>query len=147
MTRECQECDLCCRRLLCVINDHVVHPGKPCFYLGNHCTIYEQRPQLCRDYLCAYMQNIVPEWMKPSLSKVIVSVEPWGPNKEFKLLRATECGQKLSVEVLSWLVDYSRDNNIGLIYQLENVWHYLGPDAFMEFFAKLRLTKENNDTT
>jgi len=74
--------------------------------------------------------------MKPSRSNVLVSVEKWGPNRENKLLRVIECGQKLDSEVLSWIIQFSRNTNTGIIYQLCGVWNYFGPDAFMEFFKK-----------
>ena len=50
------------------------------------------------------------------------------------MLRAIECGKKLDSEVLSWLIQYCRNTNTGLIYQLSGVWNYFGPDAFMDFF-------------
>lgn len=132
--RECGECNQCCKWLYFSVNGNVRHPGKPCFYLGENCTIHEVRPQVCRDYHCAYIQGIVPEWMKPSLSNVMISTEKWGPNKEYKMLRAVECGQKLDSEVLSWLIQYSRNTGVGLMYQLSGHYNYFGPDLFMQFF-------------
>ena len=132
--RQCGDCNKCCKWLYYTINGHVKHPGKPCFYLGEVCTVHEIRPQSCRDYHCAYIQGILPEWMKPSRSDVLVNVERWGPNKEFQMLRVIECGKKLESEVLSWLVQYSRNSGTGIIYQLSGVWNYFGPDHFMEFF-------------
>lgn len=132
--RQCGECNKCCKWLYYTINGHVKHPGKPCFYLGDVCTVHEIRPQSCRDYHCAYIQGILPEWMKPSRSDVLVSVEKWGPNKEYKMLRVIECGKKLESEVLSWFVQYSRNTGTGIIYQLSGLWNYIGPDYFMEFF-------------
>jgi len=132
--RQCNECHHCCKWLFYVINDQVKHPGKPCFYLGDGCTVYNKRPQSCRDYHCAYIQGILPEWMKPSLSNLLVNVERWGPNNEYKMLRAIECGQKINVECLSWLIQFSRNTGTGLIYQLSSTWNYIGPDAFMEYF-------------
>jgi hypothetical protein len=72
--------------------------------------------------------------MKPSRSDVLVNVEKWGPNKEFQMLRVIECGKKLESEVLSWLVQHSRNTGVGIIYQLSGVWNYFGPDQFMMFF-------------
>lgn len=133
--RQCGDCSECCKWLYYIVDGHIKHPGKPCFYLGdNNCTVHEIRPQSCRDYQCGYIQGIVPEWMKPSRAKVLVSVEKWGPNKEYKMLRVIECGKKLDVEVLSWFVQHSRNTGTGLIYQLSGVWNFFGPDAFMEFF-------------
>jgi hypothetical protein len=80
--------------------------------------------------------------MKPSMSGVLVSVERWGPNKEHRMLRAIECGKKLESEVLSWLIQYSRNTGTGIIYQLPGVWNYFGPDQFMEHFKDQILKAE-----
>lgn len=132
--RQCGDCSECCKWLYHTINGHVKHPGKPCFYLGKGCTVHEIRPQSCRDYNCAYIQGILPEWMKPSISGVLVNVEKWGPNREFNMLRVIECGKKLESEVLSWMIQYCRNTGTGLVYQLSGVWNYFGPNEFMEFF-------------
>jgi hypothetical protein len=71
-----------------------------------------------------------------------VSVEKWGPNKEYPMLRAIECGQKIEAEYLSWLIQYSRNTGVGLIYQLSGIWNYFGPDTFMEFFKDQILKAE-----
>jgi hypothetical protein len=61
------------------------------------------------------------------------------------MLRVIECGKKIEAEVLSWFVQYSRNTNTGLIYQLSGVWNYFGPDKFMEFFKNeiLKVEFEN----
>lgn len=143
--RQCGDCTLCCKWLHFYVEGEPVYPGKPCKYLGDNCTIHKIRPKLCRAYNCAYIQGIMPEWLKPSKTDMIVSVEKWGPNQEYQLLRAIECGKQLSVEALSWLVQYSRDNNIGLIYHLNGVWNYLGPDYFMEYFKNQRILPKTPD--
>ena len=137
--RECGDCNMCCKWLIYVINNHVKHPGKPCFYLGETCTVHEVRPQSCRDYFCGYIQGIVPEWMKPSLSNVLVNVEKWGPENK-NMLRIIECGKKMDSEVLSWLLNFSRSSDTGIIYQLSGYNNYFGPDDFMEFFKSNIIT-------
>lgn len=143
--RQCGECNMCCKWLFYSINGHVKYPGKPCFYLADKCTVHDIRPQSCRDYHCAYMQGILPEWMKPSRSNVLVNIEPWGANKEYKMLKAIECGQKLDVEILSWLIEFSRATDTGLVYQLNGIFHYFGPDEFMKFFEKTNLDLQFED--
>lgn len=134
--RQCGECNMCCKWLFYIVNGNIKHPGKPCFYLGDTCTVYDKRPQSCRNYHCAYIQGILPEWMKPSRSNVLVNVESWGPNKEYKMLRVIECGKKLDSEILSWFVQFSRTTNTGIIYMLSGVWNFVGPDEFLKFFEK-----------
>lgn len=135
--RQCGDCDLCCRWLINNVNGHLTVPGSPCFYLGKNCTIYEDRPQVCQDYFCAYIQELTPEWMKPSLSGILVSPERWGPNKEFQMLRAIECDKKLTVEILSWLIEFSQNNNTGLVYQLDGHNHYYGSPEFLKTFKNV----------
>lgn len=132
--RQCGECDLCCKWLVNDVYGHITTPSSPCFYLGKGCTIYEKRPQTCRDYFCAYIQGLTPEWMKPSLTGILVTPERWGPNKEYQMLRAIECGKRMTVEILSWLIQFSQKNNTGLSYVLDGHQQFYGPKEFLEFF-------------
>ena len=81
--RDCGDCNECCKWL--IVDDvlgHNIKPGKPCFYLceEKNCTVHEQRPEVCRNYQCAWSQGILPEWMKPNKSNALVNVEKWGGN-------------------------------------------------------------------
>jgi len=134
--RECGDCDMCCRWLHYSIDGKEKMPGNPCFYLGKGCTIHPIRPQLCRDYFCAYLRGIVPEWFKPNLSKVLISVERWGPKNEHEMLRVIECGQKIGSEYLHLLFHYCVQNNIGMMYQVNGSWFYFGNEEFMNYWKE-----------
>jgi Fe-S-cluster containining protein len=76
LVRECDDCALCCKLL------SVASLGKPAGVWCTHCTshrdcaIYESRPQVCRDFVCAYllMPKLDERW-KPSVCHFVLSVE------------------------------------------------------------------------
>lgn len=51
---ECGECTLCCT--LCAVEDIDKAAGIECINCSDKCDIYENRPQGCRDFNCAYVQ-------------------------------------------------------------------------------------------
>lgn len=135
--RDCGECNACCKWL--IVDDvygHDIKPGKPCFFLceEKNCTIHEKRPEVCRNYQCAWTQRVLPEWMRPDKCNAIVCVERWGPNKEYQLLRVTETGQKYEAKVLSWIIHFCAKTNTPLIYQINGGWNFLGDKKFLDFF-------------
>lgn len=134
--RSCGDCNECCKWLQYEVFGRRKFPGRPCHYLGKNCTIHEHRPQSCRDYWCGYIKNVVPEWMKPSVSKVLVNVEGWGPNRERPMLRAVECGEKMDSKYLSWFVQNWIETGLPVIYQIDGVWNYLGDREFLEWFRE-----------
>ena len=135
--RICGDCDMCCKWLVNDVYGHLTTPASPCHFLGKGCTIYEDRPNVCRDYYCGYIQNIIPEWMKPTITGIIVSPERWGTQKEYQMLRVTECDGKLTAESLSWLIQFSIKNNTGLLYNINGRAHKFGPSEFLKFFDKI----------
>ncbi|MBB4006379.1 hypothetical protein [Allorhizobium taibaishanense] len=60
--RRCGTCTLCCR--LPDIEELDKPANQPCRHCNQTgCRIYEARPQLCRDFLCLWMEgHIGPEW-------------------------------------------------------------------------------------
>ena len=138
-SRECGDCNLCCKWLYLNVDNELVRPGRPCKYVGKSCTIHEKRPNVCRNYFCAYIQGVLPEWMKPSHCGIIVSVKKWGPNKEYQYLQAAETDKTMSVEVLSWLVQFCSEQNVGLSYQLNGSPNYVGSKEFLEYFESNKL--------
>ena len=70
MTRECGGCTLCCLGTLTVqVNEHKVYPGHACPHVvDSGCGIFgdPSRPDICKGYLCAWMQHPdMPDWMRP----------------------------------------------------------------------------------
>jgi hypothetical protein len=67
--------------------------GEPCKHLGNTlfghgCTIYQERPDACRHYICLWLDSqrrvevpSMPEYMRPDVCKVVMGW-PWGEDRE-----------------------------------------------------------------
>jgi hypothetical protein len=74
--RSCAGCTLCCKL------PAIEALGKPAFQWCAHCdpksgcAIYEQRPQPCRDFICAWRAGYGPDGMKPSTVRLYVTMNP-----------------------------------------------------------------------
>lgn len=45
--------------------------------IGVGCTIYDERPQMCRDFFCQWIENpSMADYWKPEISKIIMTVFP-----------------------------------------------------------------------
>lgn len=79
--RTCGTCTMCCKVLY--ITDFAKPAGRWCSHVkpGVGCSIYEQRPQSCRTFLCKWLQdeNMGDEW-KPERAKFAISQMTEGGN-------------------------------------------------------------------
>lgn len=74
MSRECGTCSMCCKI------PSIEELSKPaetwCQHCkpGKGCMIYENRPEVCREYICYWLmaEDVVPDWMKPSESRILL---------------------------------------------------------------------------
>ena len=110
--RECGDCTACC-------DGHIIGNSfgnmfgyhKPCVFLVHKkCTIYNNRPSTCDSFQCAWTQNLFPEWMKPNLCGVLISVEiNKNDNKQF--LRIVEMKETIDYTVYAEIEKFCNDNN------------------------------------
>lgn len=139
--RKCGECTLCCQGwLIADVYGHRLMPGSPCHFMGNSCAIYNDRPNVCRDFRCVWLEDSnfsIPEWMKPSLSNVIIFRKKWGHNDEHTYLVAIECGEKMRPEILHWIINYCDSNRIDLEYQFNDQIHRRGCTEFKEYMINV----------
>ena len=73
----CDECHACCDGLL-IGSAHGISFGNnvPCSFLcKDSCTIYDIRPDMCKNYQCAWSQNLFTTELKPTISNLLISVE------------------------------------------------------------------------
>ena len=96
-TRECGECDICCKWLSHDVYGQLVSPNNPCRFIKNGCSIHPNRPHQCKTYYCMWAQGVLPEWMYPKDIGVIVSVKNW---PQGKWLEVMECGVEVIDEVI-----------------------------------------------
>jgi hypothetical protein len=76
--RACGSCSICCK-IFPIIDHEEIIPIKPADEWCKHCTpgrgcsIYEERPRVCRDYYCDWLvdKRLDDKW-KPDRSKMIV---------------------------------------------------------------------------
>jgi hypothetical protein len=77
--RECGSCHMCCKVF------PIPETGKGDYQLcpyhvpGKGCSQYEKRPQICRDFFCAWMQDLqLPdEWKPCNAGFVLHDPPPW----------------------------------------------------------------------
>ena len=102
-TRECGECDLCCKWLSHDVYGQQVSPNNPCRFIKNGCSIHPNRPAQCKRYFCMWAQGVLPEWMYPKDIGIMVSVKNW-PQGQW--LEVVECGVEIIDEVVMELLKF-----------------------------------------
>jgi len=137
--RQCGTCTACCEGWLeGEAYGYNFFSGKMCHYKGeNNCTIYKNRPEEpCKTYKCEWLVNhSIPEWMKPSLSKVIITKRL---KKGITYLEVIEAGQKIDSTVLNWLfVEHLKGTIPNLAYKVNNGQNYLGSQDFIEMVQQV----------
>lgn len=105
--RPCGDCTACC-------DGHIIgnsygnrfgYHNACVFLVKKICTIYKDRPESCDNYQCAWSQRLLPEWMKPNLSNVLVSVEiDHAQQKQF--LRVIEMAPTIDYAVYKEIEDF-----------------------------------------
>ncbi|MBN8501473.1 MAG: hypothetical protein J0M19_10025 [Sphingomonadales bacterium] len=74
--RSCGSCTLCCKVLKVPETDS--GKGEWCRHcaVGQGCTIYAERPERCREFLCGYLLwDAVPDHWHPAKSRIVVVSE------------------------------------------------------------------------
>jgi len=107
--------------------------GSPCHFAkpGVGCSIYNDRPkEPCQTYKCLWMSDPeTPEWIKPSLSGVIIDDSQVAG---MSAIRVNEAGNKLPSEILSWAIKYAVANNRNIMWKIEGGMHWVGSAEFNE---------------
>lgn len=109
-------------------------PGRPCHFFRNGCTIYEHRPDSCKDYFCGWImddKNDFPEWLRPDLSGVIVDWRQWEGGS---YLEVRETFKRIDPAILAWLYDYGAQNSLNIRIKLDGYYHLHGSNEFIEQF-------------
>lgn len=100
------------------------------------------RPDVCRNFYCAWAQELFPEWMQPNLCKVLISVEKWSQGQ---FLRCVEMDQKMTDEVFLEITNFCKKHNTPYALQYEGEWRFGGPENFIkEIFSKSNCTDCKN---
>jgi hypothetical protein len=70
--RQCGSCNLCCDILEVTAVDKPVNELCRHWAVGQGCTIYDQRPQMCRSFTCAWLQSHLGEEWYPVTAGMVV---------------------------------------------------------------------------
>ena len=122
-TRECGECDLCCRWLSHDVYGQLVSPNNPSRFIKNGCSIHPNRPAQCKRYYCMWAQGVLPEWMYPKDTGIMVTVKDW-PQGQW--LEVVECGVEMTDKVINALLEFKAP----IVYGNK----LIGPPEFKEYY-------------
>ena len=130
--RECGTCTKCCEGWL-IGNIYGYEMGKkqPCHFLGERCTIYEQRPEEpCRAFFCGWVAvpEIFPLWMKPD--EIDLIIVPKNVNG-ITFMAAIDAGDNPSVKAKNWLIHWALNNKANLFYAIDSVPFKIGSPEFL----------------
>ena len=130
--RQCGECTACCQGYVTgSAHGHEFFRGKPCFFLGDNCTIYADRPvNPCQNFQCTWLKdNTLPVWMRPDRSGVLVVHEN---KKGIEYYNAIETDKPMAANVLNWLIQFAIINQCNLQYMVNGGINRIGTQQFME---------------
>lgn len=132
--RPCDDCTICCQGWVAGnAYGSKFYPGKKCdFLVTNKCTIYPARPSMCKNYQCAWTQHLLPEWMRPDKSKILVSVQDW--TKGQYLLATNVEESPFSKEAIEELEKFCTTNNCPCVMVEGKDIKIKGSEEFKEFY-------------
>ena len=141
--RECDGCTACCEGWLSAeALGKRFYPGQPCHWVGcNGCTVYENRPEVCSEFVCAWKTgHFLPEWFKPSQAKIIATWRTWKEPEECVAedrgglyLSIVPMDQEINTQCLTWLNTYVQSGLLNVKYQFEGRWHWMGTESFRQW--------------
>jgi Fe-S-cluster containining protein len=113
--RPCGDCTACCSWLSAKIFGWEIGNGKSCKFLEcNGCGVHKARPEVCRNYQCAWTQHLLPEEMRPDKCDVIVSVENDENGQHLKVFPINN--KKINPEIKEYLKEWSVKMNSLVIF-------------------------------
>lgn len=128
--QECGECTACCTWLHGVAHGVSFGSGKSCVFLNKNCSVYSVRPQFCKNFQCAFTQNLfTQEWMRPDKCGVLVMVQDWSKGQYLKVV---ETGRKMTDEALLEITNFCKKHNTPYMMQYDGQWTIHGPQEFVE---------------
>ncbi len=117
--RQCQPCTGCCDGWLQItVEGESCYPGKPCQHsTGAGCDAYESRPEQCIDFRCAWIieNSPLPEWMKPSNSRVVVVLNKFTWHG-IPVDLAVPVGKRIPPRALNWLKQFAEQHGRPLVF-------------------------------
>lgn len=100
--RPCGECTACCDGNL-KSNSHgntFANRNACVFLVKKVCSIYEDRPNTCRNYQCAWSQTLFDEDLRPDKCGVLISVET-NSNTQEQFFKVLQIDKDISFDVMN----------------------------------------------
>ena len=134
MSRSCGTCTSCCDGWITgSAYGYDFWRGRPCHFVkkGVGCSIYEDRPEFpCKQFNCNWLiDESIPDWMQPNQSGVLLQ---WKTIDNKKYLVMNEVCDRVSPEVLSWVIQYSIINKFNLNYQINGEFNKIDFNELMK---------------
>ncbi len=121
--RSCGECTACCTWLQGNAYGWKFGDGKSCKFLcETGCSVHKARPKVCEEYFCAWVQELLPEEMRPDKCGVLVSVENRDIGQYLKLI-STE--KEINTDMLDFFKKWSHIMNTPVLFLRNNIWEVL----------------------
>lgn len=130
---ECGECTLCCKLLN--IKDVDSKPGEYCKHCkpGIGCKIYNERPEPCRIFECAWKQMIhTGEELRPDRCNILF--EKWS---DYVMVGSVDSDD--IKEIVIKQIDYFRSEGISVLIVNQNIktrTYFLAPEHDKDFVRK-----------
>lgn len=145
--RTCQQCTACCDGWVRIdVAGYEASPGKPCVHATKFgCGDYTNRPvNPCRQFECEWVKNesLLPEWMKPCESKVLLIFDKFNFS-DVPVYLAAPVGEVIPPKTLAWVKEFAEKNGHPLVF-FDNkmvkdefigevVTHVHGPAQFQKY--------------
>jgi len=100
--RPCEKCTACCDGNL-ASNSHgnAFENRNSCVFLVKKvCSIYEDRPNTCKNYQCAWSQTLFDEDLRPDKCGVLISVEI-NSNTQEQFFKVLQIDKDISFDVMN----------------------------------------------
>ena len=137
MVRECGDCTKCCEgHLVANVKGFLMEPGKPCpiLQIGKGCTDYANRPEKpCKSFKCQWLKSpLVPEWLKPSESGVIITVQKIN---DIEFLKMTSAPNTPDADAVTWFMMFLIKNQINGAWDGSRKKYWTGTTEFCKIMT------------
>jgi hypothetical protein len=136
--RPCDGCTKCCEGFLVTsVMGIPIGPGKPCRFVqkGHGCGVHDARPfDPCKVFQCHWKENNnIPEWLKPSNSRVILLLKHLSP---YNYIRIVKTGVDPDPKVYDWAKEYAKNGAHLISYDYNILTVYSQDEKFIELATK-----------
>lgn len=139
ISKNCNSCTKCCEGWLPAnIRGHQMYKGKPCVFIQKDigCIDYDNRPiNPCQRFECEWIINdMYPEWMKPSNSGYIILSKTI--NNSIRYHTLVEASDEPDYKAMSWFIFNGMKNKLNIAWEIDNSYWWAGSDEFYDAMLK-----------